>query len=244
MDNITVTKRGKVYQYRFEIASVNGKRKWVSKSGFITSKEAKKAGIIAYNEYNQTGHNFKPSSMSFSDYLDYWMREHCQINLKYHTIEAYSNIVKNHVKPRLGMYKLSQITTATLQEFINEIYVEKSFSKNFLKNILKVLKSSFGFAADIVGFVKVNPALKVRLPKYDKPEKDPAYIFSKEEVNMILERFKKNKAFYYAALTAYYTGLRVSEVFGLTWDDINFEDKTLTVNKNIIKKNQAGRNKK
>lgn len=51
---------------------------------------------------------------------------------------------------------------------------------------------------------------------------------------MILNRFKKNRAFYYAVLTAQYTGLRVSEVFGLNWDDIDLENKTLTVNKNIF----------
>ncbi|MCQ2969459.1 MAG: site-specific integrase, partial [Clostridium sp.] len=45
---------------------------------------------------------------------------------------------------------------------------------------------------------------------------------------------------YYSFLTAYYTGLRVSEVYGLTWDNIDFENKTLTVDKNIIRKNKDG----
>ena len=237
---ISVRKRGNVYQYQFDIAPVDGKRKRVTKSGFKTKNEAIKAGTIAYNEYMQTGHNFVPSKMSYSDYLDYWMKEHCQINLKYHTIQAYQNIIKNHIKPNIGFYMLSQITTSTLQEFVNNIYVEKNFTKNFLKNILKVLKTSFGYATDVVGFVKENPALKVKLPKYDIPDSDPAHIFTKEEINMILNRFENNHAFYYAALTAYYTGLRVSEVFGLTWEDIDFENKTLTVNKNIVEKNQNG----
>lgn len=237
---VNVRKRGKVFQYQFEIAPVDGVRKYINKSGFKTKAEAEKAGIIAYNEYTQTGHNFTPNKMSYSDYLDYWLKEHCQINLKYHTIQAYSNIIKNHIKPRLGFYRLSQITTATLQEFLNNLYVEKAFSKNFMKNILKVLKTSFAYATDVVGFVKENPAIKVRIPRYDVPEEDPAHIFSKEEIQMILERFENNHAFYYAILTAYYTGLRVSEVFGLTWNDIDLENKTLTVNKNILKKNQNG----
>lgn len=237
---VNVRKRGKVFQYQFEIAPVDGVRKYINKSGFKTKAEAEKAGIIAYNEYTQTGHNFTPNTMSYSDYLDYWLKEHCQINLKYHTIQAYSNIIKNHIKPRLGFYRLSQITTATLQEFLNNLYVEKAFSKNFMKNILKVLKTSFAYATDVVGFVKENPAIKVKIPRYDVPEEDPAHIFSKEEIQMILERFENNHAFYYAILTAYYTGLRVSEVFGLTWNDIDLENKTLTVNKNILKKNQNG----
>ena len=241
---INIRKRGKAFQYQFEIAPVGGKRKQITKSGFKTKKEAEEAGIRAYNEYNQTGHSVAPASMSYSDYLDYWMKTHCEVNLKYHTIEAYKSIVKNHVKPNIGFYRLSQITSATLQEFINKIYVEKSFSKNFLKNILKVLKTSFAYATDVVGFVKYNPAVKVKLPSYDIPDSDPVHIFTKEEVDMILNRFKKNSCVYYAFLTAYYTGLRVSEVFGLTWEDIDFEKKTLTVNKNILKKNQNGGTKK
>lgn len=244
MGNVYVQKRGKVYQYQFAIASIDGKRKYKNKSGFRTKSEAIEAGVKAYNEYINVGHCIEPSKISYSDYLDYWMKEHCEINLKYHTIQAYQNIIKNHIKPKLGFYMLSQITTSVIQEFINNIYLEKGFSKNFLKNILKVLKGSLGYATDVVGFIKVNPSLKVRLPKYDIPDSDPVYILSNEEVEKILERFSNNPCVYYAFLTAYYTGLRVSEVFGLTWDDIDFVKRTITVNKNILKKNQAGGTKK
>lgn len=244
MGNVYVQKRGKVYQYQFAIASIDGKRKYKNKSGFRTKSEAIEAGVKAYNEYINVGHCIEPSKMSYSDYLDYWMKEHCEINLKYHTIQAYQNIIKNHIKPKLGFYMLSQLTTSVIQEFINNIYLEKGFSKNFLKNILKVLKGSLGYATDVVGFIKGNPSLKVRLPKYDIPDSDPVYILSNEEVEKILERFSNNPCVYYAFLTAYYTGLRVSEVFGLTWDDIDFVKRTITVNKNILKKNQAGGTKK
>lgn len=67
MGNVYVQKRGKVYQYQFAIASIDGKRKYKNKSGFRTKSEAKKAGIIAYNEYLNTGHSFKPKTMSYSD---------------------------------------------------------------------------------------------------------------------------------------------------------------------------------
>ena len=122
MSNVTIQKRGKYYQYKFEIAKVDGKRKFVNKSGFKTKAEAEREGIIAYNNYINTGYDFEPSDMSYSDLLDYWIQNHCYINLKYHTIEAYSSIVKNHIKPNIGFYKISQITRSTLQEFINNIY--------------------------------------------------------------------------------------------------------------------------
>lgn len=236
---VNVRKRGNVYEYNFEVAKIEGKRKRISKSGFKTKAEALKQGMIAYNEYLNTGKNIKTNEMSYSDFLDYWIDNHCKINLKYHTIEAYSNIVKNHLKTNLGFYKLSQITKTTLQEFLNKVYVEKGYSKNFLNNIRKVLKGSFNYATDNE-YVRVNPATNLKLPKYDVLPKDVAHIFTSEEINTILDRFKNNHCVYYAFLTAYCTGLRIAEIFALTWDDIDFGNKTISVNKNILKKNQVG----
>lgn len=236
---VNVRKRGNVYEYNFDVAKIEGKRKRITKSGFKTKAEALKQGTIAYNEYLNTGRKFVSNEMSYSDFLDYWLDNHCKINLKYHTIEAYSNIVKTHLKPNLGFYKLSQITKPTLQDFLNKIYVEKAYSKNFLNNIRKVLKCSFNYAVDNE-YVKVNSAANLKLPKYDEQPKDVAHIFTTEEINTILDRFKNNHCVYYAFLTAYCTGLRIAEVFALTWDDIDFKNKTISVNKNILKKNQAG----
>ncbi len=239
MSNVTIQKRGNFYQYKFEIAKVDGKRKFLSKSGFKTKSEAEKEGVIAYNDYLNTGNSFSASDMSYSDFLDYWLQNYCYINLKYHTIEGYSNIIKNHIKPNIGYFRLSQITRSTLQEFINKIYVNKSFSKNFLNNIKKVLKGSFNYAYEC-DYIRINPAIGLKLPKYDIPPEDPAHIFTNEEINLILDRFKNNHCVYYAFLTAYCTGLRIAEVFALTWDDIDFYNKTISVNKNILKKNQVG----
>jgi len=38
-------------------------------------------GIKAYTEYMNTGHAFTPNEIFYSDYLDYWMKEHCEVNL-------------------------------------------------------------------------------------------------------------------------------------------------------------------
>ena len=244
MVKVQIKKRGKYYQYTFEIAPQDGKRKWITKSGFKTKPEAEREGLKALNEYLETGHSFKPSEISYSDYLDYWMEEYCYINLKHRTIETYKYIIKNHLKPRLGMYRISQITTATIQEAINDIYVERGFAKSYMKSILKVIKSSFDYAAEIVNFIKYDPSIKVKVPKYDEPDGDPVPIFTKEEIDLIFNSVKNNHCVYYAFLTAYHTGLRISEVFGLTWEDIDLENKKIHVRRNIVKKNQAGGTKK
>lgn len=244
MAKVRVTKRGRFYQYQLEIAKVNGKRKYITKSGFRTKQEAEKEGTIVYSDYYNRGKYRKETDMSYSDFLDYWIDNYAKVNLKYATISGYSNIIKNHIKPKLGDYKLTQIDARMLQEMINNVYIDNSYSKCYISSILKVIKGTFKYACYILNYINDDPAERVHLPRMETINHDPAHIFTPEEIERILNRFKDTHSIYYSFLTAYYTGMRVSEVYALTWDCVDFENKTININKNIIKKNQRGLPKK
>ena len=70
---VSIRKRGKVYEYRFEIATVERTRKWITKSSYPTKSEAFKEGAKAYNDfyYNGTKTQLK-EKMSYADFLDFW----------------------------------------------------------------------------------------------------------------------------------------------------------------------------
>ena len=87
-----------------------------------------------------------------------------------------------------------------------------------------------------LGYVKENPCSRVKLPKFEKKPKE-RYIITPEEFRIILDRFPEGSNFYLPLMIGYYTGLRISEAFALTWDDIDLEKRTLTVNKTVIKRN-------
>ena len=237
---VNVRKRGKYWQYRVELAPVDGVRKYLARSGFATKKECQIEGVKALEKYTYTGVPYKVCDISYADFLDKWVKDYAEINLKYHTIMTYKNVIKNHLKPNLGNYKLVQLNSYILNEFMTKLYVNNSYSKWYMRGILKILKSSFRYACDDLNYIPYNPALKVHVPKYDIPPKDPAHIFTKEEIERILDRFKDSPSIYYSLMTAYFTGLRLGEVYGLTWDNIDFENKTLTVIKNLVKKLQEG----
>ena len=224
------------WEYRFEAAKVDGKRRHISKAGFKTKKEAEVAGAKALAEYDNAGLKFEPTEISVADFLDYWLENYCKANIADSTMTAYKNIINNHIKPRMGHYRLKSVSTLVLQEMINDIYVKHGFSKSFMKNILKVMKGSFKYAKVTAKLIQVNPAEDVSLPNMSSDsEKEDIIILTKDNVSAILERFKTVPTTYYAILTAYYSGLRVSEVYGLTWDCIDFENKKITINK-IAKK--------
>ena len=243
MAEVRVTKRGNVYQYQFEIAKVDGKRKYINKSGFKTKSEALESGNIAYAEYINTGKPFKESKISYSDYLDYWLNNYCKTNLKYNTIQSYTTLIEKYIKPRIGKYRISNITSVALNKFIVDLVNEYDFSREYFKNLLKVVKGSFRDACNLYGIIKYNPALTIRLPKMDKVEEDIKHLYSLDEIDIILNRFKDNATFIASFLTSCYTGMRTGEVFALTWDDIDLEKGIIYINHNIYDKpkDQFGR---
>ncbi len=69
MADVRVMKRGKVYQYQFEIAPVDGTIKYANKSGFRTKAEAIEAGNIAYTEYINAGKPYKEFKIQYHSSL-------------------------------------------------------------------------------------------------------------------------------------------------------------------------------
>jgi integrase len=236
MASVRVMKRGLVYQYQFEIARVKDKRKYINQSGFKTKAEAEEAGIKAYDEYKSAGQPFKECKLSYSDYLDYWLNNYCKTNLKYNTIQTYSNLIDKYIKPRIGKYKISTITSVSINTFITDVVNEYSFSRDYFKNILKVIKGSFRDACNLYGFIKYNPALTIRLPKIDRVEEDTKHLYTKDEIDKILNRFKDDATFTCAFLTSCFTGMRTGEVFSLTWDNIDLDNGIIYVKHNCYDK--------
>ncbi|WP_080347087.1 site-specific integrase [Clostridium botulinum] len=74
------------------------------------------------------------------------------------------------------------------------------------------------------------------MPKFNTKKSDEKIsVLTIDEVNQILDRFPFGSSFYINVQIAFHTGLRASEVCALTWDNIDFENKTLTVEKNLLK---------
>lgn len=160
---IRVVKRGKNYQYCFKGGKVNGKRKIITKCGFKTEKEAYIAGQKAYEEFMNGGVLMRESTMAYSDYLDYWMKEYFEINYKYSTAKRYSESFKA-LKMILGSYKLNALTPFVLNQALLRLYHE-STTKEALRNYQKVIKSSLRDATYYFGFLKNDPASNLQIPR-------------------------------------------------------------------------------
>lgn len=235
MGQLRTRKRGSTWQYSFEAAPIDGKRKSISKGGFRTKAEALVAGALALSEYNASGQSFTPSDISVADFLDYWLDHYCKMNLKYSTQLGYLQVIENHLKPHFGQYRLKSLATATIQDYIDKLKVY-GMAQATITGILSVLSGAYEYAIEPMKFVRENPCSRVRIPKFEKRSSNRV-IIRPEDFNKILERFPQESQFHLPLMIGYYTGLRIGEVFALTWDDIDFENRTLSVQHNIVKRN-------
>lgn len=230
-------KRGATWSYYFDLGSVDGKRQKKEKGGFKTKKEADAALAKAVNEYNQAGQVFEPSEITVADYLDFWFDNFCKMNLKYNTQVGYVQIIENHLKPTFGSYKLKALNSAAIQEYANKLKLN-GFAKSTMMGIITTLSGSLNYAVEPLHYIQYNPCDRIKYPKYEKAQKQEVrYIIQPDDFARITERFPEPSQFYLPLIIGYFTGLRISEAFALTWDDIDLENSMLTVNKTTIKRN-------
>lgn len=223
------------WEYRFEAAKVDGKRKHISKSGFRTKKEALEAGTKALAEYNNAGLHFEPTEISVSDYLDYYFEQYVKINLKYNTQLNKLGIYENHLKPHFGNYKLKALNASIIQEYANGLKL-KGLSKSSIEGILSSFSAALDYAVEPLRYIPMNPMQYVKFPKIERKPRE-RIILEPDEWQKIIDRFQPPSRFYIPLMIGYYTGMRISEVFALTWDDIDFENRTINVNKQVVKRN-------
>lgn len=227
----SVRKKGDTWFYRFAVKE-NGKWHSIERKGGKTKKEAEFALRNAINEYEGKGSYQGVSEISFADYIDFWFKQYVEQQLKYNTQVDYRQYIDNHIKPYFKNYKLKAITPLLLTKFLNK--KKKVLAKTTLTNIYGVLNKSFKMAVFPYKYLKENPMSYVEMPKYNSSATVKVDVISPEDYKKILQRFPKTSHFYLPLQIAYYTGMRSSEVLGLTWDCIDFNSKTINVHRTML----------
>ena len=231
MSCLNITKRSNGWQYRFEGAAVEGKRKQFSKSGFRTKKDALEAGTKALNEYNQYGTYQKACELSVADYLTYFI-EHGMSEYKDTTVKTYRTNIQYKIIPSIGSYKLSSMTPTILSDFLVELK-KRNYSLSSIIIVRSVLTSAFNYAVEPMHYIQSNPMLYVKTPNIDRPEESRTPITS-EQWEKIIEMFPDGNRYHIPLMLGYYCGLRIGECYGLQWEDIDFEHNLLHVERQLV----------
>ncbi len=243
----------KLYGYRFEIApkvkevEKNGKtelrsvRQWESKrTGCTKESDAQRLGIEAQLQYENHGKT-KDGNIALDTFFAEWLKA-INYELQEATINSYSKRIRLYISPAIGKYRLKSITDKDLQDLMNALY-DSGLSVNTLVSIKGILTKSFNYAKQ-EGYFTSSPATDIKIPV--RPRKETKLSTKREsaqrgnktrdvipddQIEAIFNRFKEGDSTYIPLMLAYKCGLRLGEAYAVTWEDIDFEARTININK-------------
>lgn len=180
------------------------------------------------------GTYIEPCLMTVEEWVTIWLKEYTS-DKKWSTLKNYRAVVNTHIIPALGRYQLAQLNPHILQGFINSLLrgngKGKSLSAKTVKNVHGVLRKSLAVAVQLE-YLKRNPAEKIILPRVEKKAIKP---LSDEQVRSMVATAGYD-GFGTLFKVVVFTGLRLGEALGLTWDCVDFNKHRLTIDKQLQKR--------
>lgn len=202
----------------------DGKRNYKWFSGFDTKKEAEKFLASKVQEVNN-GTFTKPSKQTVSAYLCDWLKFK-QTQVRPNTFESYESRIRNHVIPALGNIQLANLRPQHLDEFYTTLVGK--VSNRTIVHIHRILHDALGRAVKF-NLIAKNPADVVDPPKAQQAKLG---IWTRDQVIKFL-RAADGDRYYVVYFLAITTGMRMGEILGLKWEDIDFEREELHVRRMV-----------
>ncbi|MDL2206856.1 site-specific integrase [Eubacteriales bacterium OttesenSCG-928-N13] len=187
-----------------------------------------------------SGQYSEPEKMPLSVWLDKWLLEFTG-NVKEHTRATYETQVRVHIKPALGATALSELKPVDIQTFYNNLSKESkgtpALSTKTARNVYGVLHRALAQAVSI-GSLRTNPCVGIVLTPTQYKFTDLSPLMD-DEVGDFLDACRGN-AYESLFFVDLYTGLRQSEIMGLTWGNIDFKIGTIYIDRQLIHEKKKG----
>lgn len=220
-------------------ADYTGKRRRHYKTIYAkTEREAEKELSRFFIQCEEGDIN--PASLTTVGQLyDYYFKEYAKRFLKKSTQESTRAAAENWILPLLGNKKLSRLKKVEVQQWINNL-ADQDKSPKTIRNYYSVLRSMLDYAKDMELIVH-NPAEGCKLPKLNKKESRSYNVEQLAKILDGLEEIPGDKLAYKCGiLLSIFGGFRKGEVLGFNWEDVNFDDNTITVRRTRMSNPNAG----
>lgn len=224
----SIIQRGKgTYQIRIYLGTdEQGKRKYYSETLHVPTKTEAEVYLTKKLSELDTGYLLKPSSMTLEEYSKQWL-DTKKMSITAKTYLGYKNIIDIYIIPAIGNYKLSKLTQQLIQKFYNDL-LKQGLSPRTVKYVHVILKQSLKDAI-INHLIASNPCDNVVLPKQTHRE---MRVLTLEQAKTFLDVCKFNKWGMIFELLLI-TGMRPSEALGLKWDDIDWVNHRINIQRTL-----------
>ena len=170
---------------------------------------------------------FIPSEMTVDAWFEFWITNIVG-DLAPNTRRNYRERYKHNIQPVLGKMRLTDVKPMYCKMVLNQM--EADYAGSTIRQTYITMGTMFR-AALMNDLIAKHPMDGVRYTKPVRAVNDIKYLTVEEQMKF-LEVAKRSHNYYQYALILE-TGLRTGELIGLTWDAINWEKRTLTVNKTL-----------
>lgn len=209
--------KGRTKQNKIIYGSVYGK----------TYQEVKQKLNILKAKNFETHRQLNPYTGTFSDWLSYWFLTKVKHEVKPTTYSSYSRMVNKYINPMIGHYPLKKLSVGRVQSFIYSLQAQE-LSPGTIHNIISLVKNCLS-EAKIQGYLLENPCELVNLPKNRKKEIQILTI----EQQRTLEVTAFQDIGCSPVILSLYSGLRIGEISGLKWSDIDFQKNIIYVKRTV-----------
>lgn len=222
-----------------------GKQKSYTKTVHVKSDREAEKEYIAFAAAIQRGQIISTNKLKLEDFAWQWFHDYCQKNLAPKTQQTYRNYLEQRIIPLLGNFDLNKLTPRHIIRFINELKDngkrldgrEGNLSDETIRYCFRVLSSMLKDAVQWQ-LISSSPCDRVKPPKVTKHQ---AKVLNEEQVKIMVNCLASEPLKYQTIIiVAITTGMRLGEIVGLKWSDIDFDTNILTVNRtNQIIKNKG-----
>lgn len=195
---------------------------------FPTRKEADKWLVNARNEIKEGIHTPENTSITVREASVLWLKRCEQLNREWTTLRTYREHANIHILPVIGELKLARLTKPQVEAFKDKL-LDKAISHSTASKVLTSLKGIIG-EAQRRGLVAQNVAMGVRIEASNRTKQKLVVgrdIPDKDEISALIAA--AHGRWRPLLITAVFTGLRASEIRGLTWDHVDFDKKVIRV---------------
>lgn len=232
--NIRQRKDGR-YEVRVTVGHdiMTGKPKRISKYANTKEEAVKLLNQMSYIN-DTTPNNF--TRITLGDWLDLCLDVYMKNTIKQSTYLSYESYIRVHLKPALGNIPLQELTPRTLQIFNNYKAEEEGLAPKTIANLNLFLHRALDFAV-AEGYINSNPASSVNLPRGERPQ---ITILNRDEQVRLIQASYQHRYGVFIRLVLF-TGLRLGELLGLRWEDIDFQGRRLYVRRTLNRLNKTTR---
>lgn len=181
------------------------------------------------------------SSLTYDELLDSWLHT-SQLNTKESTYARYAHLIRTHIKPQLGKYRLSTLSTEIIEDFIECQLVSGrldntgGLAPKTVADILTIVKSTMEYAR-YKGLPVICNLSKLTIKNKEKEMR----VLTQTEQDALISVLIDNMDLYkFGVFLSLYTGIRIGELCALQWEDFNFTRTTLKIRKTMQRIQNTG----